>query len=385
MATPAAPLRALVSGYGPRVFVVEVQRISDGNLALAILGVGSPAGTHPSYLANAVTAAGPRIYAVDELKPAGAIAAFSADTATGALERLGDPVSSAGADPCHVCVHPSGHALYVSNYSGGGFSVHSLDVRDGSLSAAPLQVVEPGPHPHHVVLDAAGTRAFVAVLGADAIFEYAVAPNGTLAEAAPPVTLPAGSGPRHLALCEARGFAVAINELDCTVSLLAHRAPTAGAVSGGSLTLVETVSSLPPGVARAPGYSTAHVAISPDGRFVYGSNRGHNSLGVWAVEDSEGELRLQPVQWHSGAGSWDAAGAPQPPPAAAFALSKPRDFALSPDPAADLLLCASQLGDSLALFRRDAASGELRAVAGVALPAGSAPTCVVFPPWLQRL
>ena len=387
-----ASLRALVSGYGPRVHVVEITVPADELPIVRVLEQSSPAGEHPSYIAYAVTAGGaPRVYAVDELKPMGAVAAYAADPSTGALACAGPFVPSAGADPCHVCVHPRGHALYVSNYSGGGISVHALDASTGELHAAPLQVFEPGAHAHHVVLNSGGTRAFIAVLGSDAIFEYIVAADGTLSEAAPAVRLPPGSGPRHLALCEARGFAVSINELDCTLSLLQLDMSASG--SANALTLVATVSSLPPGTARAAGFSTAHVAISPDGRFVYGSNRGHNSIGVWRAIDllessaGSGGVRLEPVEWQGGGGrTWDAAGTELSSscPAARLtpALSKPRDFSLSPDAGARFLLCASQLSDTLTLFERDAATGALRAVAGATLPAGAAPTCVIFPSWL---
>lgn len=388
--------RALVSGYGPLIHVVE---FSGSPASIRVIGDGSAAGTHPSYLAHSSTLRlDPRIYAVDELNPAGAVAAYSADARTGALTQLGATVSSAGADPCHVCVHPGGHALYVSNYSDGGLSVHAINREDGMLGSV-LQVLKPGPKPHQVVLNSAGTRAFVPVLGMDAVFEYAVAFDGTLQDAASPVMLPSGSGPRHIALSEARGFAVTINELACTISLFKYDAAAAsGTVPGrGSLTLVETVSSLPPGISVAPGYSTAHITLSPDGRFVYGSNRGHNSIGVWSIEHStqggegkrEEEPRLRAIQWHGGGSlAWDALGSALPPhtcsasPGAAL-LSKPRDFSLSPDADARFLLCANQLGNSVTLFARDRESGTLVTLAEAALPVGTNPCCVLFPQWLS--
>jgi 6-phosphogluconolactonase len=394
----SSPLyRVLVSGYGPHVHILEVVETR-----VSVIG-GSSAGMHPSYLAACVSPRGtPLIYVVNETKPSGSVAVLAVERESGALSAM-CAVASAGGDPCHVAVHPKLHAAYVSNYSGGGLSVHALNQESGAfLSSSPLQVLALGPHPHQVILDATGTRAFVPVLGKDAIYPYSVDVNGALVEAGPPVPLPPDSGPRHLALCELRGFAVTINELACTLSLLEL---TSNAAS--SLALIETVSSLPPGVLKAAGYSTAHVVVSPDGRFVYGSNRGHNSIGVWRVEggsavlggsgvcaDSSSPsecapLRLVPVQWHGGGSIvWDAAGHVLSVASELAAsttaipvLSKPRDFSLSPDPHARFLLCANQLSDSLTLFARDVESGELTAIGGAQLPAGSAPCCVVFPPW----
>jgi 6-phosphogluconolactonase len=316
---------AYVSGYGPHILTISIDELG----GCSIVGT-TVAGVHPSYLACSQTPH-PVVFAVDELKPDGSVASFSRGS-SGLLTptRVGI-VSSAGADPCHVSVK-DGCCLYVANYSAGGISVHVLDPDDGGFSVGPAaQILTPGPHPHQVVLDSRVVLAFVPVLGSDAVFVYAVEPSGLLLPHPHQVVrLPAGSGPRHIALHERSGIAVVINELSCTITSFLYDA------GSGTLSEPQTVSSLPPGVPVEAGFSTAHVVFSPDGRFVYGSNRGHNSLVVCRVESLiEGKARLVPVQWHGGSETHSGH--------SSAALSKPRDFALSPDDGASLLVCANQV------------------------------------------
>jgi 6-phosphogluconolactonase len=153
------------------------------------------------------------------------------------------------------------------------------------------------------------------------------------------------------------GVAYVLNELDSTLTSFAVAPAT------GALEAPQTLSTLPPGAAAA-GNATAHVAVSPDGRWVFASNRGHNSIAVFAASRDGGDsARLTPVGWETGGGD----------------VCVPRDFALSP--AGDLLVVANKAADSVNVVRVDAATGALSKLATTALPAGRAPTCVA---WVAR-
>jgi 6-phosphogluconolactonase len=302
----------------------------------------------PSFLAFSPD--GTRLYAVNETgrsrdDAGGAVSAFAVDATTGALRFL-NRQPSGGAAPCHLVLDETGRHLLVANYWGGSVSVLAVDA-DGRLGAAtafvrhdgenPTPRPEPGPHAHSINLDRGGRHALVADLGLDTLFVYRFdASRGGLAPHQPPaVFLPPGAGPRHLAFHPDGRRAYVINELNSTVTVYDYDA------AAGRLQERQTASTVPPGFSGTN--STAEVALTPDGRFLYGSNRGHDSIAVFAVEPGTGRL--------TAAGHQPTRG------------RRPRHFAI--DPTGSYLLAANQDSDSIAVFRI-AADGALRPVGPLA-------------------
>lgn len=345
----AAPL-ILLSGYCPVVTACALD-VATGALTVVATSEG---GDNPSYMA--ISPDGTRAYAVNET-PAGRVSAFEFDAATGALKRIND-VPSEGDDPCHVAVHPSGRFVLVANYSSGTLTALAVRPEDGGL--APLWSVSPGKNAHEARFSACGGRLYVPCLGSDAVLQYAFdAATGAIAPlAGAPASAPlaTGAGPRHMAFSPDGAIAYVLNELDSTLTSFAVCAAT------GALEAPQTLSTLPPGAAAA-GNSTAHVVVSPDGRLVIASNRGHNSLAVFTTAGASDGARLAPAAWETGGGD----------------VCVPRDFALSP--CGQLLVVANKATDSVTTFRVDASTGALAKLATTVLPAGRAPT---FVGWVAR-
>jgi len=272
--TDAGTTWVFVSGVGPvRVYALD---LSSG--ALVARG-SSDAGLNPSFLAADPTLS--HLYAVNEGGADSTVTAMAFDAATGALRPLNSAVVGSG--PAHLAVDPSGAWVLAANYNGG--SVVVLPIRsDGSLGAA-TTTVQPGAQPHQVVFDATGRSVFVPCKGADVVAQYRFSPDaGTLEPRVPPsVATASGAGPRHLALHPNGRWAYLVNELDSTITTLT--------VSGGLLTPQQTLSTLP-----ATGFSGentgAEVLVHPSGRWVYASNRGHDSIAQFEVNDGTGALTL---------------------------------------------------------------------------------------------
>jgi len=296
----------------------------------------------------------PVLYAVAELpdldgRPGGGVAAFGIDAATGMLTPLGSQ-SSGGAGPCHVAVDPAGRVALAANY-GGGSAICLRLAADGRLEPVaagtpggflqhPLER-EPGPgvnaarqdkpHAHSINPTADGRFAVVCDLGLDTVFVHALdTARGTLAPHSAAV-LPAGAGPRHFAFHPAGRFGYAVNELGLTVTVLAYD-PQAG-----TLTPVQTLPTLPPEVTDRAGFSTAEIAVHPTGRFVYASNRGHDSIAMYAADEPGNRLEFLGVEPIRG--------------------KTPRNFALAPG--GRYLLAAGQASDSVTVFAIDQATGRL--------------------------
>jgi 6-phosphogluconolactonase len=316
---------------------------------------------NPSFLA--LHPNGRVLYAVNEVGRfgggrTGAVSAFAIDPATGGLSRLNQQ-PSAGADPCHLVVDRAGRNVLVANYSGGNVAVLPLGA-DGRLQPAsavrqhagrgPDRARQEGPHAHQIVLDAAERFAFAVDLGADRIFTYRFDAAAGRLEPSDPRTaaLEPGSGPRHVAWHPSGKVLYAINELRSTLTVLRYDP------ARGALEAVQTITTLPAGF-RAEN-TTAEVAVSPDGRFLYGSNRGHDSLAVFAID---GATSLLTAVGHVPTGG-----------------RSPRHFAI--DPSGRWLLSANQGTDSVTVFRLDPATG-LPSPAGKPI-AVSKPVCVLFVP-----
>jgi 6-phosphogluconolactonase len=317
--------------------------------------------TSPSFLA--VHPSKRFLYAVNEMgkfgdKPTGAVSAFAIG-AGGALTLLNQE-SSGGNGPAHLTVDRAGTAVLVANYGGG--SVASLPIgADGRLQPAVSVIAHQGssvhpkrqtkPYAHSINVDAANTFAYAADLGVDRIFIYRLDKAGALSAATPSsVALAPGSGPRHFALHPTRPYAYVINELALTVTAFSRDA------TSGALSELQTIGTLPAGIANDPAFSTAEVVVHPSGRFLYGSNRGHDSIVVYAIDDATGRLTL--VEHESTQGNF------------------PRGFGV--DPTGTYLLAANQRSDSVVVFRIDPKSGALTPT-GQTVQVGT-PVSVVFVP-----
>jgi 6-phosphogluconolactonase len=285
----------------------------------------------------------------------GAVAGFAVKP-DGTLEKLNEQPSKGGG-PCHVIVDPTGKFALIANYGGGSVAAFPID-EAGKLAAATGFVQHTGssvnpdrqkqPHAHSIYSDADARFVYACDLGTDQVLIYRLdAEKGTLTPHEPPFAkLPPGSGPRHLAL-HPRGFAYVINELLNTVTVFKHDS------AAGTLTEIETVPTLPEGFSGKS--STAEVFIHPNGKYLYGSNRGHDSIVSYQIAD-DGRLTLiehTPSQGKS-----------------------PRSFAL--DPTGKFLLAAHQDTDNIVVFRIDAATGKLTPTGHNAKV--GAPVCIMFPP-----
>ncbi len=318
---------------------------------------------NPSYLA--IHPDGASLYAVSEVnevdgKPGGAVSAFAVDRATGMLKAR-NRQSSGGRGPAHIITDKAGRHALVANYGGGSVAVLPIE-RDGTLEPASAVVQHTGssvdqarqkePHAHSVNLDPDNRRAYVADLGIDKVMIYRLgAAGGSLTPNEPPfAAVTPGAGPRHFAFHPAGRFAYVINEIDCTITAFSVNP------DNGGLTAMQTASTLPEGQAVVQGYSTADVQVHPSGKFLYGSNRGHDSIVVFAIDERTG--RLTYVEHEATGGS------------------TPRAFGL--DPTGTFLLAANQRSDSVVVFRIDAATGRLTPTGQTA--AVGAPVCVKFVP-----
>ena len=303
----------------------------------------------------------PLLYAVerqwrDAQRPDGAVSAFAVDPETGRLTLL-NRQSSAGLSPCYVSVHPGGRYVFVANYASGHVAALPIEA-DGRLGEATSAVHhqgsgpdprrQDGPHAHFISPDPTGRFVLACDLGIDKVMVYRfdaaagrLVPNDSPHGQANP-----GAGPRHLAFHPSSRFVYVINELDSTLSAFAFDAER------GALALIETVSTLPAGFTE-PNHP-AQVVVHPSGRFVYGSNRGHDSIATFAIDPETGRLTAlghEPTQGKT-----------------------PRNFNV--DPTGTFLYAANQNSDTLVAFRINQQTGALTATGHVTET--PSPVCVVF-------
>jgi len=290
-------------------------------------------------------------------KPGGALVAFRFDASTGGLTRLNtEPTGGIGL--AHVGVDATGRAAAAVSYHGG--QVASFPLRaDGSLGTRATFLTHAGqlgpntrrqdkPHPHSVTFSPDNRFVYVCDLGLDRIFHYRLDPAAaTLTPAGEAASLP-GAGPRHSKFSADGKFLYVINELNGSIEVFTTDPAT------GSLSRVQTVGTLPAGFTGEN--ICAEIRLSPDGRFVYGSNRGHDSLAVFARDPATGALSLIEIVPTGG--------------------KHPRNFALSPD--GRWLVCANKDSDNVTVFARDAVTGRLtRTPQTLAVPQA---VCVLFAP-----
>jgi 6-phosphogluconolactonase len=303
------------------------------------------------------------LYAVSEIPgsdghKSGAVAALAIDPRTGQLKLL-NRQSSEGAGPCHLSVDATGSAVLVANYGGG--SVASLPIGpDGRLAPAASAIqhqgksVNPqrqeGPHAHSINLDPKNRFAVAADLGLDEVLVYRFDPDKkSLTPNDPPAAAVApGAGPRHFAFHPGGKFAYVINEIGNTITAFDYDG------EAGVLKEMQSISTLPDDF-NGTSY-TAEVVAHPSGKFLYGSNRGHDSIAMFSIDQDTGRLTSLGQEPTGG--------------------KTPRNFAI--DPTGAYLLAENQDSGTITVFRIDQESGRLTAT-GHSLEVPR-PVCVRFLP-----
>jgi 6-phosphogluconolactonase len=321
---------------------IYAYRYNAGTSQLTSLGVAAET-PNPSYLAADPTHR--FLYAVNELQDfkgekSGAVTAFAIDRKTGMLAKLNE-VASRGQDPCYISLDKTGKYILVANYTSGNISAFPMQ-KDGSLGEAsafvqhhgtgPNKERQEGPHAHFIQTTADNRFAAVSDLGLDKILIYRFdAANGSLTPNDPPAAdLPPGEGPRHVDFAPNNKFAYSVNELKSTVTAFTFDA------AHGVLKPFQTISTLPKDFSGQN--DTAEIHVHPNGKFLYASNRGHDSIAQFSINPKTGELTLVrnfPIGGRT-----------------------PRDFDL--DPAGTHLLVAGQDSNSIVVFSIDPATGGLQ-------------------------
>lgn len=324
---------------------------ASGKLTVPVLAAayGNPGflATHPTKPVLLAVGAPERPFA-DQTS---SVAAFAIEPGP-KLRFLGE-VSSGGKGACHLAVDPAGQTVAVANYNDGRIATLRLD--DRGIPGAPVTVIanegsgpnpsrQAGPHAHGVYFDRAGTRLYVPDLGLDRVLVYPFdAATSKLGGPLPPLVTAAGAGPRHLAFSADEKFAVVVNELDNTILAAKH--------TNGEFKPLGIAPTLPAGFSGSN--TTAEVELSPDGRFIYASNRGHDSIVVFSREGG-----TPVVLQHAPCGG-----------------RTPRHFKISP--CGRWLLCAHMGSHTISVLPRDSVTGRLGTpVATVASPN---PICLLFP------
>ena len=340
---------------GPKSKGIYLSRLdlASGKLSAPILAAETE---QPSFLALHPNRR--FLYAVNETgggrRGTGQVTAFAVE-ADGKLKLLNQQPSR-GSAPCHLVVDRAGKTLLLANYGGGSVAAFPV-AADGRLGESTAFIQHTGsstnpqrqkePHAHSINLDAANRFAVAADLGLDKVLVYRFdAAKSTLEPNEPPsASVKAGSGPRHFAFHPKGRNAYVINELASTVTAFGYDP------GKGVLKELQTLSTLPKDFTGTS--HTAEVQVHPSGKFLYGSNRGHDSIAVFAIE-ANGTLRHIENTLTGG--------------------STPRNFGISPD--GKYLLAANQKSDNVVVFSIDSKSGRLTA-SGHTLEVPS-PVCVKF-------
>lgn len=340
------------SGKSEGIYVYRFDTAT-GGLTYANKAVGIQ---NPSYLC--VEPQLKYLYAVNENSRTGGVSAFSLDLKTGGLTFLNQQSTQGGA-PCYVSVDRESRWVFAANYSGRNACVFPVE-SDGKLAPASDVVKhtgtgadprrQEGPHPHSIVLDPAERFVFVPDLGLDKIMIYQFDRAwGKLVPNTPPfVQTDPAAGPRHFVFHPSGPWAYSIQELDNTINAYSYDSTT------GALTKIQTAPALPAGF-QGTSYC-ADIHVSPDGKFIYGSNRGHDSIVIYQIDAGRGSLTY--VGHESTRGK------------------TPRNFAL--DPTGTYLLAANQDSSTVTTFRRDAQTGRLE-FTGTATEIPT-PVCLKFIP-----
>lgn len=297
------------------------------------------AGENPSYLA--LSPDRQHLYVVNETisyegEESGAVSAFAINGQGASLSLL-NKVASKGGAPCYIALN--GNTVLVANYVGGNVAAYAVQA-DGKLSTAttvqqhegtgPNEKRQEAPHAHYFAPGPTGKYNFAVDLGADKVLAYTLE-DGKLTSPTVAFTAAPGSGPRHLAFRPDGKYAYLLHELNSTLVALAYNA------ENDTFEEVQALSTLPEGFTE--NNQPAAVKVSPDGKYVYSSNRGHNSMAVFAIDAETGKIRL--VETVPTGGDW------------------PRDFSI--DPSGNILLVANERSNNITTFKIDKTTGKLTA------------------------
>lgn len=326
----------------------------------ALTEVGATEGVvNPSFVA--IHPSNKFLYAVGEIsefdgKPTGGVTAFAINPKDGSLTKLNEK-SSGGAGPCHLVVDATGKNVLVANYGGGSVACLPINA-DGTLQDASSfmqhegssidEQRQKGPHGHSINLSPDNKFAFAADLGLDKVLIYAFdAEKGKLTPHDPAAAeIEPGSGPRHFAFHPSGKYAYVINEMALTVTAFKYNAKQ------GRLKTLQTISTIPDADRDQPGLSTVEIRVHPSGKFLYGSNRGHDTIVAYRVNQDTGELAY--IENESTQGK------------------TPRNFFI--DPTGTYLLAENQGSDSIVVFRINQDTGELEPTGNsITIPA---PVCI---------
>ncbi|MEE2658474.1 MAG: lactonase family protein [Candidatus Latescibacterota bacterium] len=288
--------------------------------------------TSPSYLC--LDSKGENLYAVSEVSDfegSGALQSYSVDAASGSLTEMNRQPTGGpgGAGPCHNTVEANDRYVLTANYGGGSCCIHPIQ-SDGSLGeltdfkqhegSSVVESRQQGPHGHSINMDPGNHFAFCADLGLDKVLIYELDfETGKLNEHGAATVTP-GAGPRHFAFHPNRKFGYVINEIGNTITAYRYNE------TAGSLTQMQEISTIPDDFDGTT--HTADIHLTPNGRYLYGSNRGHDSIAAYSVDGKSGQLSL--IQFES-------------------VPSTPRNFAI--DPSGTWLLSGGQNTDEIASFR----------------------------------
>jgi 6-phosphogluconolactonase len=345
------------SGDSKGIYTCEFD-LASGQLSAPLLAAEA---VNPSFLA--IHPSEQLLYAVGEVdvmngKKTGGVSGFKIDADSGKLTLINQQ-SSGGGGPCHLVVDATGTNVLVANYGGG--SVACLPIgTDGRLDEAStfiqhagavfLPKRQGGPHAHSINCDPHNRFAMAADLGLDKVLVYRFdAAAHTLVPNDPPsVSVPAGGGPRHFVFHPNGRFAYTNNEITLTATALEYDDKT------GTLSEIHTISTLPEGEPDDPGNSTAEIRVHPGGRFLYVSNRGHDTIAIFSIDRATG--RLTPIGHESTRGK------------------VPRNFNI--DPTGQYLIAANQDSHNVVVFRINEKTGQLAATGSeINVPR---PVCIRF-------
>jgi 6-phosphogluconolactonase len=318
-----------VDGKAEGIYVYSLNEAT-GELTHLSTGVGP---RNPSYLA--IDPSNSNVYAVQETEVNDSPAVHALSLNNNSLLPINEQPAHGGL-PCHIIVDATGKYVLSANYETGSIAVYPIR-KDGGLDSATTIIQHKGPvtnkklplgpHAHAVVLNEANDRLFVPDLGFDRVLMYSFdSLTGSLTPSDPPfVQLHLGAGPRHFIFDPQERYAFALGETDATITVFSHR--------DGMLNPLQNISALPD--TEIPGNSAAEIAITFDGRFVYSSNRGHDSIACFRFSDGE----LIPTGHTSSQGR------------------SPRDFAI--DLTGAFLIVGNQDTDNVVTFRIDQTTGTL--------------------------
>lgn len=312
---------------------IRTYRCSPDGILEEVASTPSPA---VSFLTHHPTK--PVIYSVNRVND-GEIRTYAYDDSTGTIELI-DSHSSMGTDPCYVSVDATASVVFIANYTGPNIAMYRLQP-DGTIADNATTIEHQGssiheerqqtPHPHSIRPDPANRVVFVPDLGTDNVHSYAFDHQQGAIEPAdqPFVKIAPGAGPRHLAFNPRQPYCYVINELNATITTLSYDP------SSSRITPEETTSTLPDGFTGHR--QAADIHVHPTGDYLYASNRGHDSIAIFEINQQTGQI--EQLAFESTRGEW------------------PRNFVI--DPTGTYLFVENRHSDSVISYRINLETGRL--------------------------